>query len=640
MLPALLPLLTAIPLGETPDTTRYVVLNHGREAGDMIVVEDEARVGVRYIYTDRNRGSRVNMRYRLSPAGDVLAFEARPIGEDGEAGEPEARYEVSSDSVRWQVGDVHGSVATGEPVFFRTGATTPFHDARLAGFLLEQPDRSTKLLPSGSARLEMVADTVVRTASGRQRVRLVMLHGLRAVPQGLWLTEDNRLFATEAGWFITVLPEAIAALPTLRTMEIAYQEARDEDVAREATEAVSGALVIRNGDVFDSESGEVWPRMTVVVEGDRIAAVGAADEVEIPAAATVIDATGKTVIPGMWDMHVHLIQGRLAYLGGSKLAAGITTVRDLAADLDIAVSHRERADAGVVASPRVLLGGFIEGPGAWAGPTEAIAGNEAEARAWVARYDSLEYRQIKLYNLIHPDLVPTIAEEAHARGMRLSGHVPRGLSTPAAIKLGYDEINHAAFLFSTFFPDSLFTPRMRAYSAVAAAVAPGFPVDGPDMTALIDVLRENGTVIDGTFAIWMGAGTLTGGGTPASASYGRLLKRLFDAGVTLVPGTDAQTGGSFLTELELYEHVGIPAPDVLRMATLTSARVMGEDRDYGSIAPGKVADVVIVDGQPAERIADLRAVETVIRAGRLYNSADLRSAIGEGAPRRLRRERG
>lgn len=640
MLPALLSLLAAVPFADSPDTTRYVVLNHGRQAGDMVVVADEERVAVRFIYTDRNRGGRVNMRYRLSPAGEIVAFEARPIHADGQAGEPNARYEVLADSARWQAGEVEGSVASSERAFFRTGAATPYHDARLAAYLLKQPDHSADLLPSGRASLEIVADTVVQTSAGREHIRLVMLHGLRAVPQGLWLTDDDQLFATEAGWFITALPRAVGAFPTLRAVEIAWQAGRDEEVARQVTEPVSGVLVIRNGDVFDAESGEVWPSMTVVIEGDRITAVGAVEEVAVPANATVVDATGKTVMPGMWDMHVHLIQGRLAYLGGSKLAAGITTVRDLAADLDIAVAHRERADAGVVASPRVLLGGFIEGPGAWAGPTEAIAGDEEQARAWVARYDSLGYRQIKLYNLIHPDLVPTIAAETHARGMRLSGHVPRGLSAPAAIELGYDEINHAAFLFSTFFPDSLFTPRMRAYSAVAAAVAPGFPVDGPDMSALIEFLREKGTVIDGTFVIWMGAGALSGGGMPASASYGRLLKRLFDAGVTLVPGTDAQTGGSFLTELELYQHVGIPAPAVLRMATLTSARVMGDDVDYGSIAPGKIADVIIVDGQPAERIADLRATEIVIRAGRLYRSAELRAAIGERATRRPRNERG
>jgi imidazolonepropionase-like amidohydrolase len=145
-------------------------------------------------------------------------------------------------------------------------------------------------------------------------------------------------------------------------------------------------------------------------------------------------------------------------------------------------------------------------------------------------------------------------------------------------------------------------------------------------------------VIDGTFAVWVqSAGTgiaqAVGAGTPANvakadANYMRLLKRLYDAGVTLVPGTDAFGSTSFTTELELYEKVGIPAPVVLQMATITSARVMKDDRDYGSIAVGKVADLFIVNGKPAERVSDVRKVERVLRGGRVYEAAALRRALG------------
>src|SRR3970040_834302 len=118
--------------------------------------------------------------------------------------------------------------------------------------------------------------------------------------------------------------------------------------------------------------------------------------------------------------------------------------------------------------------------------------------------------------------------------MRVSAHVPRGLSVTAAVNLGFDEINHAAFLFSNFFQDSLYWPAMRAYSAVASVVAPNFDVDSPQMTALISHLKAKGTVIDGTFNLWMGQGALRGQGNPGAAQYARLLKRLYDAGVPLV----------------------------------------------------------------------------------------------------------
>jgi hypothetical protein len=246
--------------------------------------------------------------------------------------------------------------------------------------------------------------------------------------------------------------------------------------------------------------------------------------------------------------------------------------------------------------------------------------------------------------------------------MRLSGHVARGLSVTAAVRVGYDEIQHAAFLFSTFFQDSLYFPRMRAYSEVASIVAPTFNVDAPEVTALIAFLRERGTVVDGTFNIWQdrsralpdgtdpvfgptidwlpplaqrdlragagGASEAIARAQAASAAYRRMLKRLFDAGVTLVPGTDNVAGLSYHGELEIYERAGIPAPNVLQIATIASARVMKQEKDYGSVAAGKVADLAIVAGRPAERIPDLRKMETVVRAGRVYQSKVLYEALG------------
>jgi imidazolonepropionase-like amidohydrolase len=125
-----------------------------------------------------------------------------------------------------------------------------------------------------------------------------------------------------------------------------------------------------------------------------------------------------------------------------------------------------------------------------------------------------------------------------------------------------------------------------------------------------------------------GSSESVGRAQAASGAYRRLLKRLFDAGVTIVPGTDNVAGLSYHGELEIYERAGIPAPNVLQIATITSARVMKQDADYGSIAVGKVADLAIVAGRPAERIGDLRKTETVVRAGRVYQSKALFEALG------------
>jgi imidazolonepropionase-like amidohydrolase len=641
----LLSMLTAATVSVAADTTPYVVLNHGRPAGEMLVIRDGESVIVQYRHVDRNRGQRVENRYRIGPDGRILFGESRPVGlNDGVPGEVADRFEVVRDSVRWGGGrgQPGGAPMTPDAWYRLRAAGTPYETALLAAFLSRQPGRTAKLLPSGTARLEIVADTTVTIRGARQRVRLAMIHSGGSIPSAVWIDDRGNLVASEVAWFMTVRPGIESVLPVLRAKELAYRNAQGAALARKLAPRATSALVIRDGDVFDAERGVMRPRTTVVIRGDRIVAVGPADSITIPAGATVIDASGKAVVPGLWEMHAHLQLTSQSAGSPMQLSLGITTVRDLAADIDVAVSHRDRAATGAILSPREILAGFMEGPGAWAGPSEVIVRTEAEARAWVARYDSLGYKQIKLYNIIHPDLVPTIAAEAHKRGMRLSGHVPRGLSVPAAVKLGFDEINHAAFLFSSFYQDSLYLPTMRAYSAVATAVAPNIDVESREMTAMIDVLKENHTVVDGTFSLWVqaGGGGRGGGAGPATpnatvekanANYLRLIKRLYDAGVTMVAGTDNGSSSSYNTELEIYERAGVPAAQVLQMATIVSARVMKDDRDYGSIAPGKVADLVIIDGRPAERIADLRNVNRVVRAGRAYVPQEIVAAV-RGTP--------
>lgn len=632
MMPSLLPLLAAATLATT-DTTAWLVVNHGIPAGEMQVVRAGDSLVIKYGHIDRNRGRWVEGRYRLDASGAVRAGESRPSTREGVTGAPTDRFEIVGDSIRWTRGGRSGTAAHRDGVYALANATA-WDQARVARALLAHPTRSAVLHPGGEARAEVIADTVVRGARGPIQARLVALRPGTGggVSQGIWLDHRGELLASAVGWFITVHPDAVPALPALRAVEIAWRDREADALHARLTPEASGTVLIRNADVFDTERGTMRPRTSVLIEGDRIVAVGPADSVRAPRGARVIDAAGKSVVPGLWDMHTHFQLTSQNFGVVRQLSLGITTIRDLAADTDVAVSHRDRAARGTLVAPRVLLGGIIEGPGLWAGPTDVIVRTEEEARTAVARYAALGYRQIKLYNLVHPDLVPTIAEETRRHGMRLSGHVPRGLTVGAALRLGFDEINHAAFLFSTFHQDSLYWPTMRPYSGVAAVVAPHTDVDGVAMSALLTDLREQRAVVDGTFNLWLrdttGADSLAAKAN--NRNYLRLIKRLHETGVTIVPGTD---GSDFHSELENYERAGIAAADVLRIATIVSARVMGEERDHGSIAPGKIADLVIVDGRPLERIADLRRVDRVVRAGRVYRAADLLRGVSGGGAR-------
>jgi len=622
------------------DTTRWIVSNHGREAGDLVLVRTADSAIVRWVFTDRNRGTRLEMRYRLGPAGELLSGEQRPVRPDGTAGAPIDAFATSADSI-W-FGLANGANGTRRVALRRDPAAfvgarggTPWEQSLLARHLLTQPNMTTAVSGGSTARAEVIADTTLRDGKVRQRARLVMVYrGGIPTPNGTWLDEHGDLLATDVQWFIVVRPDAERFLPEMRAIELQWRNAVGEAVAKKVVTKVDGALVLRNGNLFDSERGIVVPGQTVVVRGDRIVAVGPAAGTPVPDGATVVDATGKTIMPGMWEMHTHLQVSNQSALSLMQLAQGLTTARDLASDIDVAVSQRNREREGKLASPRIILAGFLEGPLKWAGPTEAVISTEAEARAWIARYDSLGYRQIKLYNLVHPDLVPVIAAEAHRRGMLLSGHIPRGLTMQDAVALGYDEVQHAAFFFSNFFQDSLYVPHMRAYSQVATAVAPTFDVNSPQMSSLIDFLAAHRTVIDGTFNLWIGGGgSLVGAGGSANqeradSAYMQLIRRLYAAGVPLVAGTDNSAGITYRRELEMYERAGIPVPKILQIATIDAARFMKDDREYGSIAVGKVADILVVDGKPAERVSDLQKIEVVIRGGRYYKISDLLLAIG------------
>jgi hypothetical protein len=235
------------------------------------------------------------------------------------------------------------------------------------------------------------------------------------------------------------------------------------------------------------------------------------------------------------------------------------------------------------------------------------------------------YAQIKIYSSVKPELVPVIADRAHARGLRVSGHVPAFMSARQFIEGGADEIQHLNFIVLNFlFPDVKETRNRDRFIKVAEH-ANEFPPQKAEVSDFINFLRERHTVLDPTINIFEALfcgdpGAITPGleeivprfppqvrraqrsgalDVPpdqqtayreAFPAMLRLLKAIYDAGGTIVPGTDALSGYTLHHELELYTRAGISPAEVLRMATWTSALVMGVDKDLGVIAPGKLAD--------------------------------------------------
>jgi imidazolonepropionase-like amidohydrolase len=396
----------------------------------------------------------------------------------------------------------------------------------------------------------------------------------------------------------------------------------------------------------------------VVVVGDRITAVGGPNT-PIPAGAQVIDAQGRTLIPGLWDMHVHLhgVDGALL------LASGITTARDLGNDVAELTGRIARFDAGTELGPRVLRAGLIDGPGPFAAPTGVLAETPEQATAAVKMFADAGYPQIKVYSSLKPALVPVITAAAHARGMRVSGHIPNGMNAAQAVESGLDELQHVNFLFLRFLAGPDDDTRTPVRFTKVAQHATELDLAGPEVQKFFDLLVAHKTVLDPTLATFHAMFTTDPGevdpvmapytkrlpaqvlrsaqtgGLPATgdqraqyrASYAamlRMVKAAWDRKITIVAGTDLTPGLTLSHELELYVEAGIPAPEVLSIATLGAARVMGLERETGSIAVGKRADLVLVEGDPTRDIGAVRNTRSVVCRGLVYDPAELFRAVG------------
>jgi imidazolonepropionase-like amidohydrolase len=283
----------------------------------------------------------------------------------------------------------------------------------------------------------------------------------------------------------------------------------------------------------------------------------------------------------------------------------------------------------------------------------------------VKKYADAGYVQIKVYSSLKPELVPIIAAEAHKRGMRLSGHVPTTMVAEQFVNAGADEIQHINFIMLNFWPEVKETRNPDRF-IVPGQRSAALDLNSDRVTEFVKFLRDHKTVIDPTLMtfedtyvsrpgkvsasdapmydrlpVQVQRGIKTAGGAlPAKddetdrlyrASFAKMVamvKKLHDGGVQIVAGTDEGDGYALHRELELYAEAGIPAAEVLRIATIQAATVMKKQDGLGSITVGKHADIILVNGDPTKHIQDIRKIDTVIQNGNIFHPAELYPAMG------------
>ena len=641
-----------IRVSAEPRTDKIMIL--GNRAGTQTVeVAADGAVRAEYSFNDRGRGDHIIATWKLSPAGIPLEYEGR--GNDYMKAPVEEHFELKDGKANWKNRSERGQQSLANDAFYLPMNAPPEFTGVLARALLNTPGHKLSLLPAGEARIEEAR----KFGTKKGELTEYRIIGLGFTPQSVWLAPD-RTTAASLGWVSTISSDLEGALEPLRAAEEETETAWSKRVAQELTRVPKGDLVIRNARLFDPRDLSVTPGSSVLVRGERIVRVVTDAELKPAPDAEMMDAQGEFLLPGLWDNHQHLASSEE---GALDLANGVTSARDMANDTEIFPQRVARYDNGTELGPRVLKAGIIDGTGEFAGPTKMRIDTPEEAIKDVDWYADHGYVQMKIYSSIKPELVPVIADRAHARGMRVSGHVPAFMSARQFIAGGADEIQHFNFIELNFLFPEVKETRNRDRFIKVAEKAYEFTPDKPQVREFIDFLKQHHTVLDPTMNVFEALFC----GDPSAITPGlkevaprfpaqvrrnllsgalevppekadayqqafpamlRLLKAVHDAGVTIVPGTDSLAGYELHHELELYVRAGIPAAEVLQMATLTSAEVMGVNKERGVIAAGKLADMILVDGDPTKNIRDLDKVTTVIKGGKIFDPTAIEKSLG------------
>lgn len=651
-------LATIVSLPALAAETRHTVILAGNKAGVQTtnVAADGARE-VSYEFTDRGRGPKITARIQVNAAG--LPVSVQTSGNDYLKAPVKETFTLDQGVARWKNDAESGEKKLTAPAFYVSLQSVPEEGALLANALLKAEGHKLALLPEGQASLQRADEVTLHSSSGSRRVTSYEISGLGFGPETIWLDQDGAFFASVSSWASFIREGWESSAAELLELQNKRNNARILADAKALTRQPKGPLAIVNANLFDSQTGKSIPGSTVLVEGNRIKAVGADGKVAIPAGAERIDARGRALLPGLADMHVHLSEDE----GVQHLAAGVTTVRDMANNTDTLLELKRRIDTNQEVGPRIFMAGIIEGPGPFAGPTKVLVETEAQIREAVDNYAKLGYQSVKIYSSVKPELVPVIAKLAHAKGLRVGGHVPANMTARQFIDAGADEMQHINFVFLNFFFDEVQDTRTPARFTTVAQRASKLDLNSTEVRSFVQLMKDRHVVLDPTVTVFytmftrqpgtVGPGyapiahrlppqvrrSLLTGGLPipqdsqqqyrdSADAMLRMIKVLYDSGITLVAGTDDLPGFTLHRELEMYVQAGISAPETLRIATLNGAKVLQRESDLGSIAPGKLADMIVVDGDPARRISDIRNTDLVVKDGKVYEVGALYRSIG------------
>ncbi|WP_417493893.1 amidohydrolase family protein [Maricaulis sp.] len=652
---------TSGPATDAPETsaaeaTHFTVLVGGTEIGALDITPSDSGYGVEFEYRNNGRGPTISETVTLNAAGlptswtiDGASTFGNPIAES---------FEFEDDQASWS--DATGSdeaVIEGE-AFYVPQDGSPYWLAIAARALMDSADGTVNAIPGGALHLNEIEQLSVSDGTHERTVTSYALTGTSLDPTYI-LMHDRAFFGLITPGFAILESGFEAEDERLRGIAAAYGAARLENIQTRTAHDYGAPVRIRNVRVFDPASQALGAPVSVVIQGDRIAAIDALD-VATRAGEVEIDGAGGSLLPGMFEMHGHMGEADAIL----NIAAGVTSVRDMGNNNEVLGALIDRIESGELAGPRVFRSGFIEGQSPFSANMGIVVDSQEAALAAVDTYaDAGDFIQIKIYNSMNPDWVPAMVERAHERGLRVTGHVPAFSNADTMIAAGYDEMTHInQVMLGWVLEEGEDTRELLRLTALRRL--PALDLHSEPVQNTINAMAARGVAIDPTLAIHEALllsrnGELTPGAVDyidhmpvesqrsarsawadiANAEDDANYRGAFDqilttitmmreAGIFLVPGTDL--GGSFTyhRELELYQRTGMTAPEILAWASQGMASYLGVDDELGTIAPGMLADFYLVPGDPTQDLREIKTISMVAANGVIYYPSEIYPEFG------------
>jgi hypothetical protein len=658
---SLLIALAGVNSSHAQDATRYIALvNGGKDkAGHLVTTRSGDRYRVDYLFKDNGRGPELKEEYTLAPDGTFATYKVKGTTTFGSL--VDETFTRKGDNARWKSTSDKGEQAvTGTAIYSPLNGSPQAYSVALTA-LAKQSDGKLPMIPSGTLTSRKLLDMEVTRGAEKRNVQLLALTGVGFTPTTVWATTGDapRLFAFIFPGFVQIIEEGWQTNgAAMETRQVAAEKAMLVDMNRRMSHSLPGRTLIRHARVFDSETATLGAASDVLIEAGRIIEVSPT-RTSARTADRVVEAANRVLLPGLFDMHSHVS----FWDGGLHLGTGITTIRDMGNDNPTLLELMKQEQAGQLLMPHVVAAGFIEGESPHASRSGFVVKNLEDARKAVDWYHDNGFPQIKIYNSFPKEILAQTTEYAHAKGMRVSGHIPVWLRAEDAVLAGYDEIQHINQVLLNFLvTDKTDTRTLERFYLPAEKVG-SLDFDSPDVQKFIALLAARKIVVDPTLATFnfvrqqdgvmsqefaavadhvppdVRRGFLSGQmkipDEPThqryEKSYARMIEfvgRMYKAGVPLVAGTDDIPGFTLQRELELYVEAGLTPSQALQVATYNGARFARVLDDRGVISPGRRADLILVDGEPTRNISDIRKVALVIKGETAYYPSEVFEAMG------------